>query len=581
MYYVQDSRTFNHQAGEIDGNRMPLHNVNENSERGHNQNETDEESEKIEGTWGENDVGCPINSSEAKKEFEELQRELSSVSRIRSRGGVTRKSTRHSNVQTDLECQLACSDAEDETEEENFQLSDFLKAGHFEKRKNEASGKRMSVCFKHLTVQGVGETATFVKTLPEAVLGTFGPDLYRLCARFIPGLPTSNSRGARRCLINDFNGVVRNGEMLLVLGRPGSGCSTFLKSVTNKRSSYAAVTGDVHYGGIDAQEQLKNYRGEVVYNEEDDRHFPDLTVEQTLKFSLLNKTKKNEKDSIPIVISALLKMFRISHTRHTLVGDAFVRGVSGGERKRVSIAETLATKSTVVAWDNSTRGLDASTALDYAKSLRIMTDVSDRTTLVTLYQAGEGIYELMDKVMVIDEGRMVYSGPAVEAKAYFQDLGYYCPDRMTTADFLTECTDPNARKFRQDFNRPVPKGPVELEAAFHGSSHFQEILRDIESYEQALKDSEYAHAREFKNTVQESKSRTISKQSPYTVSFVRQVFACTQREIWLTLGDRTNLYTKTFIIISVGLIAGSVFHGQSLDTDGAFSRGGKDPPIVL
>lgn len=76
----------------------------------------------------------------------------------------------------------------------------------------------------------------------------------------------------------------------------------------------------------------------------------------------------------------------------------------------MSIAETLATKSTVVAWDNSTRGLDASTALDYAHSLRVMTDISNRTTLVTLYQAGEGIYEVMDKVLVIDDGRMLYSG---------------------------------------------------------------------------------------------------------------------------------------------------------------------------
>jgi ATP-binding cassette subfamily G (WHITE) protein 2 (SNQ2) len=82
----------------------------------------------------------------------------------------------------------------------------------------------------------------------------------------------------------------------------------------------------------------------------------------------------------------------------------------------VSIAETLATKSTVVSWDNSTRGLDASTALDYANSLRVMTDISNRTTLVTLYQAGEGIYELMDKVLVIDEGRMVYQGMCFSAK---------------------------------------------------------------------------------------------------------------------------------------------------------------------
>jgi len=72
-----------------------------------------------------------------------------------------------------------------------------------------------------------------------------------------------------------------------------------------------------------------------------------------LKFALTTKTKKNRHDEIPIVLDALLKMFGISHTKYTLVGDEYVRGVSGGERKRVSIAETLAAKSTVVCWDNS------------------------------------------------------------------------------------------------------------------------------------------------------------------------------------------------------------------------------------
>jgi ATP-binding cassette, subfamily G (WHITE), member 2, SNQ2 len=122
-------------------------------------------------------------------------------------------------------------------------------------------------------------------------------------------------------LIHDFSGVVRDGEMLLVLGRPGSGCSTFLKAVTNKRAGYAGVEGEVSYGGIPSEEQIKRYRGEVNYNEEDDQHFPTLTVDQTLKFSLLNKTRKHEKRDIPVIINALLKMFGITHTKYTLVGD--------------------------------------------------------------------------------------------------------------------------------------------------------------------------------------------------------------------------------------------------------------------
>ena len=81
----------------------------------------------------------------------------------------------------------------------------------------------------------------------------------------------------------------------------------------------------------------------------------------------------------------LLKMLNITHTENTLVGDSFVRGISGGERKRVSIAEMMTTRARVQCWDNSSRGLDASTALDFVRSLRIMTDVLGQTTFATLW----------------------------------------------------------------------------------------------------------------------------------------------------------------------------------------------------
>lgn len=308
-----------------------------------------------------------------------------------------------------------------------FDLSEFLLSGTLERRTTTGdSAKKVGVVFKNLTVKGVQSSASFVKTLPDAIIGTFGPDIYRIIQYFFPAVRFGKPPPTRD-LIRDFSGVVRDGEMMLVLGRPGAGCTSFLKAIANDRADYAAVLGEVSYGGIPAEEQNKHFRGEVNYNPEDDQHFASLTVWQTLKFSLMNKTKKNDRSTIPIIIEALMKMFGISHTKNTLVGNEYVRGVSGGERKRVSIAETLATKSTVVCWDNSTRGLDASTALDYAKSLRIMTDVGRRTTFVTLYQAGEGIYELMDKVLVIDEGRMLYQGPAKEAKQYFIDLGFHCP----------------------------------------------------------------------------------------------------------------------------------------------------------
>ncbi len=95
------------------------------------------------------------------------------------------------------------------------------------------------------------------------------------------------------------------------------------------------------------------------------------------------------KEFIDKVVDLLLSMFNIEHTKKTVVGDSFVRGISGGERKRVSLAETMITGGAVYSYDNSTRGLDASTALDYAKSLRIITNIYRTTTFVSLYQASE------------------------------------------------------------------------------------------------------------------------------------------------------------------------------------------------
>ncbi|KAI1503807.1 ABC-2 type transporter-domain-containing protein [Biscogniauxia marginata] len=529
----------------------------------------------FDGTWGERDVGG-INEQDAMGEFDVLRHNLAQLHKSRTRdtqarGGalenLSRRHTRHTDNTADLENGPA------ETAEDGFELGRFMRDGYFEKRGESGSEKRVGVVYKNLTIKGAGSTTTFVRTVPDAVIGSFGPDLYRFLSRLFPVLRIGKPPPTRT-LISDFTGCVRDGEMMLVLGRPGAGCSTFLKAVSNNRESFAAVEGDVSYGGIPAKKQKQMYRGEVNYNPEDDIHFASLNVWQTFTFALMNKTKKAAQGDIPIIANALMKIFGISHTKYTLVGDEYTRGVSGGERKRVSIAETLASKSTVMAWDNSTRGLDASTALDYAKSLRIMTDISNRTTFVTLYQAGEGIYELMDKVLVIDQGREIFSGPAKDAKQYFIDLGFECPERQTTPDFLTAITDPNERRFRPGFEDRAPRTPEELERAFRNSSNYQKLLADVHDYEEHLKRTGFEDAKKFEGAVQEAKSRHVTKSSPYTVSFPRQVWACTKREFWLLFGDTTTLWTKLFIIISNGLIIGSIYYGQSYGTSGAFTRGG-------
>lgn len=258
------------------------------------------------GTWGERDIGGPVCREDAMAGYEEMQKELSrlSMQRTHSRASTTnherpRPTSRRARRQP-TRATIATGDATDDDgegvegaveEDLDFDVGGFLKDGHFEKRTESGeSAKKVGIVYKNLTVKGIGVSMAFVKTTPYAVLGTFGPDLYRLLCRFIPALRFGRHPPTRN-LIHDLSGVVRDGEMMLVLGRPGSGCSTFLKAISNDRSGFAAVEGEVTYGGISAQEQRKHYQGEVNYNPEDDQHFPTLTVWQTLRFALMNKTK--------------------------------------------------------------------------------------------------------------------------------------------------------------------------------------------------------------------------------------------------------------------------------------------------
>ena len=312
----------------------------------------------------------------------------------------------------------------------------------------------------------------------------------------------------------------------------------------------------------------------------DDIHIPTLTVEQTLDFALSTKAPGSggrlpgvSKEEFSVEVrDLLLRMLNISHTKSTLVGNEFVRGVSGGERKRVSIAEMMATRARVQSWDNSTRGLDASTALDFVKGLRVMTDVLGQTTFVTLYQAGESIYDLFDKVMVLDHGRQVYFGPPSEARAYFEDLGFKSLPRQSTPDYLVGCTDPHERQFAPGRSSlDVPSTPEALELAFRASSHYATLMSDLASYKKE-QEEERKDQDAFRAAVMADKRKGAAKKSPYTLGFAGQVKALTVRQFQMRLQDRFQLVSSYLLNLWVAFVAGIVFLNLPLTGAGGFTR---------
>ena len=143
----------------------------------------------------------------------------------------------------------------------------------------------------------------------------------------------------------------------VVLGSPGSGCTTFLKMLANQRDTYHDVQGVVHYDSLTPKDIAAHHRGDVQYSPEDDVHFPTLTVEETIRFAAKTRTPHARADGqsrdelIEEITDVLTTVFGLRHARKTLVGDARIRGISGGEKKRGSISEALACRSRVNCWD--------------------------------------------------------------------------------------------------------------------------------------------------------------------------------------------------------------------------------------
>jgi ATP-binding cassette subfamily G (WHITE) protein 2 (SNQ2) len=130
-----------------------------------------------------------------------------------------------------------------------------------------------------------------------------------------------------------------------------------LKTLANQRAEYHLVEGDVNYDSLTPEDVSKHYRGDVTYCPEDDIHFPTLTVDETLRFAAKTRAPHSRFEDrsrgyyVTNVTDIVQTLLGLRHVKNTPVGDAAVRGVSGGEKKRVSISEALTLRSTITAWD--------------------------------------------------------------------------------------------------------------------------------------------------------------------------------------------------------------------------------------
>jgi ATP-binding cassette subfamily G (WHITE) protein 2 (PDR) len=233
------------------------------------------------------------------------------------------------------------------------------------------------------------------------------------------------------------------------------------------------------------------FRGQCVYEAEIDVHFPLLTVQETLEFAAECRASPNALAEAQVTrnayadaqVKSAAESLGLHKALETQIGNDFIPGISGGERKRTSIAEILVGNSALQCWDNPTRGLDSENALQFIKALSSRTRSDGSVALVSLYQTSEDMFNMFDKVIVLHDGHEIFFGPTAEAKPYFARLGFQCEARTPTPEFLTSVTDPYAKVPNSGYAKVLPRSGDEFAAAWIRSPERTSMLADIETYE--------------------------------------------------------------------------------------------------
>lgn len=183
----------------------------------------------------------------------------------------------------------------------------------------------------------------------------------------------------------------------------------------------------------------------------------------------------------------------------------------------------------------STKGLDASSAREYVEALRVLTNMTAICTTAALYQVGESLYDLFDKVLVIEGGQCAYFGPTDKAARYFKNLGFKQPERWTTADFLTSVFDQHERQIADGAEDKIPRSAAAFAKSFRESKQSEANLKEVADFESHLQ--ELIDAR-HKNQTKHTKTKN------FTIPYWEQVLALTRRQALIMIGDPQSTLGK-------------------------------------
>lgn len=343
---------------------------------------------------------------------------------------------------------------------------------------------KVEVRFQQLKVEAfvhVGSRA--LPTIPNFIFNMIEALLRKL--HLFPG------KRRKLTILDNISGIIRPSRLTLLLGPPSSGKTTLLLALAGRLGSDLQVSGKVTYNGHNLNEFVPQRTS--AYVTQQDWQVAEMTVRETLDFSarcqgvaykydMLTELSRREKDDgikpdedLDILMKALalggrdssliveytLKILGLDMCADTLVGDEMLKGISGGQKKRLTTGELLVGPSRVFLMDEISTGLDSSTTYQIVTYLRHSTRSLDGTTVISLLQPAPETYELFDDIILLTEGQIVYQGPRQGALEFFSAMGFSCPERKNVADFLQEVVSKkDQEQYWSNHDRPYRYIPV-------------------------------------------------------------------------------------------------------------------------
>uniref|UniRef100_A0A3B4V688 ATP-binding cassette sub-family G member 8 n=1 Tax=Seriola dumerili TaxID=41447 RepID=A0A3B4V688_SERDU len=346
-------------------------------------------------------------------------------------------------------------------------------------------------------------------------------------------------KGNKQTAINKLSLRVHSGQMLAVIGSSGCGKTSLLDILTCRDEGGTTTSGQILINGKPNTPHL--VKKSIAHVRQDDRLLPHLTVRETLAFVAKLRlpthfTQAQRDQRVDDVIAEL----RLRQCAHTRVGNDYVRGVSGGERRRVSIAVQLLWNPGILILDEPTSGLDSFTAHNLVITLSRLAR-GNRLVLLSVHQPRSDIFQLFDLVVLLSSGSAVYCGAARDMVPYFTALGYPCPRYCNPSDFYVDLIS---------IDRRSPEQEAEcLERARVLAEHFMEKVRDTDDHMWKPAGTNTAEV----ITISQQKNRLPGRLHQFTILI--------RRHMYNDFRDLVTLLVHGFEALLMSLLVGCLYYG--------------------